>query len=126
MFKVQTDFYDIPTSKLSPSEIRKKLADLAESTVKGVKSAEVLDLLTLKSTPNGGVAVTDDLKYTSTSPSPNGRSYFGANNRIVKVSRQNSIHVSPTVLFNGLVVPEVSSSWGEAEWKKFLADKVKA
>jgi len=28
--------------------------------------AEMKDLLVLKSTPNGGNAVTDDLKYTST------------------------------------------------------------
>ena len=44
-------------------QIRQKLADLAQSSV-GVDAAAVFDLLSLKSTPNGGVAVTDDLKYT--------------------------------------------------------------
>lgn len=43
---------------------------------------------------------------------------------LVKFSRQNSIHVSPTVLWDGLVANEVSSSWGEKEWNEFLATKV--
>lgn len=43
----------------------------------------------------------------------------------VKFSRQNGIHVSPTVLWDGLIANEISSSWGEKEWTQFLADKVK-
>jgi hypothetical protein len=45
---------------------------------------------------------------------------------LVKYGRQNSIHVSPTVLFNGLVANDVSSSWGEAEWSAFLEKNVKS
>ncbi len=44
----------------------------------------------------------------------------------VKFSRQNGIHVSPTVLWDGLVANEISSSWGEKEWSEFLASKVQA
>jgi len=43
---------------------------------------------------------------------------------LVKFARQNSIHVSPTVLWDGLVANEISSSWGEKEWHEFLAAKV--
>ena len=45
-------------------------------------------------------------------------------NTAVKFSRQNCIHVSPTVLWDGLVANEISSSWGEKEWKEFLEKKV--
>ena len=45
---------------------------------------------------------------------------------IVKFSRQNGIHVSPTVLFDGLIANEISSGWGEEEWAKWLAVKVPA
>lgn len=43
---------------------------------------------------------------------------------LVKVARHNSIHVSPTALWNGLVASEVSSSWAEKEWNEFFASKI--
>ena len=43
---------------------------------------------------------------------------------LVKFSRQNSIHVSPTTLFDGLVVSEVQSAWGEKEWSELFKAKV--
>ncbi|KAF9075071.1 hypothetical protein BDP27DRAFT_1315463 [Rhodocollybia butyracea] len=106
LFKVQGEYFDIPTSNLTPLQVRDKLAKLAESVIGSNLSNEFKDLLALKSTPNGGNAVTDDLKYT------------------IKFSRQNGIHVSPTVLWDGLVANEISSSWGEKEWTEFLAAKV--
>jgi len=103
----QGEYYDIPTSTLSPIQIREKLAALfAETGVSGDKVEEFKELLKLKSTPNGGVSVTDELKYT------------------IKFSRQNGVHVSPSVLWDGLLANEVSSSWGEAEWTKFFAQRV--
>ncbi|TDL29379.1 hypothetical protein BD410DRAFT_779779 [Rickenella mellea] len=106
LFKRQTEFYDIPASNLTPVQIREKLADIAEPLIGADKVADVKELLKLKSTPNGGVAVTDELKYT------------------IKYGRQNGIHVSPTVLWDGLVAGEISSSWGEKEWTEFLDAKV--
>jgi len=103
----QEEYYDIPTSTLTPMQIREKLASLYAET--GVTSDQVetfRDLLRNKSTPNGGVSVTDELKYT------------------IKFSRQNGVHVSPSVLWDGILVNEVSSSWGEPEWKEFFAQKV--
>ncbi|GJE84853.1 Disulfide bond formation protein D [Phanerochaete sordida] len=106
LFKHQEEYYDIPTSTLTPVQVREKLAALAASVVGEGKKSALLDHLTLKTTPNGGVDVTEDLKYT------------------IKFSRQNGIHVSPTVLFDGLVANEISSSWGEKEWTEWLAKKV--
>ncbi|ETW84097.1 hypothetical protein HETIRDRAFT_439015 [Heterobasidion irregulare TC 32-1] len=106
LFKQQEDYFDIPTSTLTPLQIREKLAALAAQVIPASKVGEFNDLLRLKSSPNGGVAVTDDLKYT------------------IKFSRQNGVHGSPTVLWDGLVANEISSSWGEKEWSEFLAQKI--
>lgn len=46
------------------------------------------------------------------------------NGRVVKFSRQNGVHVSPSVLWDGILANEVSSSWGEEEWMQFFAQKV--
>jgi hypothetical protein len=80
------------------------------------------DLLELKGTPNGGNAVTDDLKYTS-------MSFFclsdhSADMISVKFSRQNGIHVSPSVLWDGLYQSQIESSWDEKEWSNFFAQKL--
>lgn len=107
LFKNQGDYFDIPTSTLTPMQVRESLAQLAAQVIPTAVVEEFKELLRLKSTPNGGNAVTDDLKYT------------------IKFSRQNSIHVSPTVLWDGLVANEISSSWEEKEWNEFLAAKVK-
>ncbi|KAI0322509.1 thioredoxin-like protein [Amylostereum chailletii] len=103
----QEEFYDGPTSTLTALQIREKLADVAtEAGITGDKLAQFKDLLTLKGSGNGGIDVTDDLKYT------------------IKFSRQNGIHVSPTVLWDGLVANEVSSGWLEKEWSGFFTQKV--
>ncbi|KAG8219047.1 hypothetical protein J3R82DRAFT_4803 [Butyriboletus roseoflavus] len=126
LFDQQEDFFDIPTSTLTPLQIREKLADIAGSVIQDKdKVEEFKELLKLKSSPNGGVAVTDDLKYTSELELFNSVSDQFQRSALVKFSRQNGVHVSPTVLWDGLVANEVSSSWGEAEWSKFLSEKVK-
>jgi hypothetical protein len=63
LFANRPSFTDVPTSTLTPVQLREKLADfglesgtLTEEEVKAVKA-----LLALK--PNGGIGVTDDLKY---------------------------------------------------------------
>ncbi|KAK7062305.1 disulfide bond formation protein D [Favolaschia claudopus] len=108
LFKRQGEYFDIPTSTLTPLQIREKLVALAGEVIAVPSNAagKFADLLLLKSSPNGGTAVTDDLKYT------------------IKFSRQNGIHVSPTVLWDGLVANEISSSWGEQEWSDFFLAKV--
>jgi len=106
LFKRQGEYFDIPSSTLTPLQIRDKLTALAAEVIPANATGRFADLLKLNSSPNGGNAVTDDLKYT------------------IKFSRQNGIHVSPTVLWDGLVANEISSSWGEKEWAEFLAAKV--
>ncbi|KAG5654220.1 hypothetical protein H0H81_005907 [Sphagnurus paluster] len=123
LFKNQGDYFDIPASTLTPLQVRESLAQLAAQVIPANAVEEFKEVLKLKSSPNGGNGVTDDLKYTS--------QYLftslpvtSADIITVKFSRQNSIHVSPTVLWDGLVAGEISSSWGEKEWNEFLANKV--
>jgi len=67
LFKKQDEYFDIPSQDLSPRQAREKLVQLASEVLppKGVETFK--DLLALKGTPNGGNAITDDLKYTSKS-----------------------------------------------------------
>jgi hypothetical protein len=122
--KKQEAFYDIPTSTLSPIQIREKLAEVAQELLQSNELAEFKELLKNKSTPNGGVSVTDDLKYTSALLSLSWSILFVLSDFTVKFSRQNGVHVSPTVLWDGLIAGEISSSWADKEWNEFLAAKV--
>ena len=66
MLQRQEEYYDIPASTLTAIQIRENLASLyAESGVSGDQVEAFKDLLRNKFTPNGGVSVTDELKYTS-------------------------------------------------------------
>ncbi|KAF4619141.1 hypothetical protein D9613_004933 [Agrocybe pediades] len=107
LFRRQEEFFDIPTQDLTPRQVRDKLAHVAAEVLPTESIDAFKDLLTFKSSANGGNAVTDDLKYN------------------VKFSRQNGIHVSPTVLWDGLVQNQVSSSWENEEWVDFLSKNVK-
>ena len=61
----QEDFYDIPSANRTPTQTRAKLVELALPIVGEDKKGALTDLLAHKTTPNGGLAVTDELKYTS-------------------------------------------------------------
>ena len=63
----QDKFYDIPTSTKTPVETRENLVQLGveKGILDEADAEEVKDLLVHKSTPNGGTAVTNDLKWCS-------------------------------------------------------------
>lgn len=42
----------------------------------------------------------------------------------IKLGRQNGIHVSPTVLFDGLQDNAVSSSWELPQWEEYFQSKL--
>ncbi|KAF9816519.1 hypothetical protein IEO21_04047 [Rhodonia placenta] len=108
LFKRQVEYFDVATSTQTPLQIRENLAALAGETLNASQTAAFKSLLAIRSDlgQNGGTDVTDDLKYT------------------VKFARQNSVHVSPSALWDGLLQGDVSSSWGEKEWTGFLEKKV--
>ncbi|KAF9476989.1 hypothetical protein BDN70DRAFT_881701 [Pholiota conissans] len=108
LFKHQEEYFDIPTQDLTIRQIRQKLAALAATVIPASAVDQFSDALAFKGAANGGNAVTDDLKYN------------------LKFSRQNSIHVSPTVLWDGLIQHQVGSAWNEEEWSEFFAKQVTA
>ncbi|KAF9057817.1 hypothetical protein BJ165DRAFT_1521162 [Panaeolus papilionaceus] len=107
LFKNQEQFFDIPTQDLSAKQIREKLAELAATVLPAGTIPAFKDLLAFKGPGlNSGNGVTDDLKYN------------------IKFARQNSIHVSPTALWDGLMAADVSSGWDEKEWLDFFGSKL--
>lgn len=108
LFKESEDFYDLNTKDKSRTEIVGKLADLAQQV--NVDKEKVADLLTIQSPDgalNGGSKVTNDLKS------------------FIRVGRQNGIHVTPTVVINGLQDPSISSSWTAEQWFQKLDSTVR-
>jgi protein-disulfide isomerase len=98
LFDIHADYYDEPTKDLTRKQVYTKLAAVAEEWVSEEK---FLELLAIKP-GNEGNDVTTDLKVH------------------MRIARQNAIHVSPTILFNGLIDGQISSSWGLAEWADYM------
>lgn len=80
---------------------------MAESSV-GVSSDKVLQLLVngTGEAKNAGNKVTNDLK------------------QFIRIGRQNGIHVSPTLLLDGIRDDSVSSGWELDQWKEYLTSKL--
>lgn len=89
----------------------KRLAKVAASV--GVDEGKVFDLLKVSSTAgedgslNIGNKVTDDVKL------------------MVKANRRTGVHVTPTVLFNGIEEGSISSSFTGEQWEEWLDKNVK-
>lgn len=115
----QEAYFDGPSRNRNPDQIRADLVSLLISVLgndksKG-KSPSLVDLpqgvplgQTVKNLlkvgdGNEGSKVIPDLKYC------------------VKFGRQNSVHVTPTAVWNGLINPSISSSFGANEWKEFVS-----
>ncbi len=95
---------DDKTYNLSRSELYERAASLGPSV--GIDKDSLLALLAYKNTPgesNAGNAVTNDFKIH------------------LRIARQNGIHVSPTVLINGLADLSIQSSWDMDTWDAYLA-----
>lgn len=83
-----------------------QLAKLAEKV--GVPSEKVLQLLVngTGEPKNAGNKVSNDLKL------------------FIRIGRQNGVHVSPTVLLDGLKDESISSGWELEQWKEYLKSKL--
>jgi hypothetical protein len=100
-------YFDEAVENKTRRETAEQLAKLAESSV-GVSSDKVLELLTngTGEAKNAGNKVTNDLKMW------------------IRVGRQNGIHVSPTLVLDGVRDDNVSSSWDLKQWKEYLKSKL--
>lgn len=109
LFAVQTEFYDISVVNETRNQTYRRLAKVAAKV--GVSEDEVYKLLAIPEKAgedgalNSGNAVTNDLKV------------------ITKMNRLIGVHVTPTVVFDG-VVQDTSSGWTLDQWKEFFTKNI--
>lgn len=120
IFERQSDFFDLKVVDETRNQTYQRLVGLFGELFKkdvsrvdeGEAVKELLDMLVVghergkRGTMNIGNRVTDDLKLC------------------IKLARQNGIHASPTVVWDGLVERDVESSFGEKEWDLFFEERI--
>lgn len=110
LFEDSEYYYDEPTYGETRAQTYDRLAELAAKSV-GVDKKAFLDLVSVaeSNTPkNAGNKVSNDIKA------------------FTRVSRQNGIHVSPTVVVDGVVANDVSSSFTVDQWIDKVSSVVEA
>jgi protein-disulfide isomerase len=109
LFAEQQSFFDVNVVNETRNATYKRLAKVAGKV--GVDEDKVYALLEVPDKPaqagwlNVGNEVTNDLKL------------------VVKMNRLVGVHVTPTVVFDG-VVQDTSSGWTLDQWKEWLAKNV--
>jgi protein-disulfide isomerase len=104
IFARQREFFDESTSGETRNETYERLAGIVGEAA-GVEKEKVMEILRVRvggEVRNAGNGVTDDLKL------------------ITKMNRLTGVHVTPTVLFNGVVEQSISSSWTKEQWEEWL------
>ncbi|KAI1170804.1 hypothetical protein F4777DRAFT_583539 [Nemania sp. FL0916] len=111
LFDDQKAYFDVNVVGETRNQTYRRLAKLATASA-GVDEAAVYDLLAISDKPaadgslNVGNKVTNDLKY------------------FIKTARLVGVHVSPTVIFNGVVAGEISSGWSKEQWEEWLTKNI--
>jgi protein-disulfide isomerase len=111
LFDHSSEYYDVNVVNETRNNTYRRLAALAKDA--GVDEGKVYDMLAIPETApasgslNTGNKVTPDMKL------------------IVKMHRLMSTHVTPTVIFDGVVQNAISSSWNLDQWKEWLGDNIK-
>lgn len=111
LFEAQKEYFDVNVVNESRNDTYKRLAKLAGS-VDGVDEKTIYDLLVVSDKPgpdgslNSGNKVTDDVKFQ------------------VKANRVTGVHVTPTVLFNGVEERSIGSSWSVEQWEEWLKKNI--
>ena len=103
-------YYDVNIVHEARNDTYKRLAALGGTV--GVDEKEMLKLLLIADKPaedgslNTGNGVTNELKV------------------LVKMNRMAGVHVTPTVVFDGVVENGISSSMSGKEWEEWLEKNV--
>ena len=109
LFEHQKEYFDVSVANEPRNQTYERLAKLASDKC-GLDADEMMDMLRIPDKPgssdelNGGNKVTGDVKM------------------VVKMARLVGIHVSPSVIFDGVLHQAISSSWGEEQWRAFLQE----
>ncbi|KAK6434428.1 hypothetical protein LTR95_009392 [Oleoguttula sp. CCFEE 5521] len=110
LFEKQNDYFDVNVVNEPRNKTYSRLAQLASEV--GIDEKKIYRLLEVPDKPakdgslNVGNAVTNDLKL------------------LVKAARLTGVHVTPTVLFNGVVENGISSSFSTSDWEQWLEKNI--
>ncbi|ESZ91052.1 hypothetical protein SBOR_8571 [Sclerotinia borealis F-4128] len=110
LFQQQKSFFDVNVVNETRNATYKRLAKIGGEV--GVDEGKMFDLLKIGDRPgedgslNAGNGVTDQLKV------------------LVKMNRLVGIHVTPTVVFDGVVENSISSSFTAEQWEDWLNKNV--
>ncbi|KAI0474632.1 thioredoxin-like protein [Xylaria cf. heliscus] len=110
LFRDQKAYFDVSVVGETRNQTYRRLAVLAASV--GVDEAAIYDRLVIPDKPaedgglNIGNKVTNDIKV------------------LVKTARLVGVHVSPTVIFNGVVANDISSGWTKEQWEEWLTKNI--
>ncbi|KAI1334105.1 thioredoxin-like protein [Xylariaceae sp. FL0016] len=110
LFKEQESFFDVRVVGETRNQTYRRLAELGARV--GVDESKMYELLAISDKPgddgslNSGNQTTNDLKV------------------MVKMARLVGIHVSPTVMFDGVVAGDISSGWSKEQWQGWLTKNV--
>lgn len=110
LFEHQKEYFDANVANETRNKTYERLAKLAADTC-GVDATRMIDILRVSDKPgpngslNDGNKITNDVKV------------------ITKMNRLVGIHVTPSVIFDGVPYPAIESSWTEEQWRKFLDEK---
>ncbi|KAI1202729.1 thioredoxin-like protein [Nemania serpens] len=110
LFKEQKSYFDVNVVNETRNQTYRRLSQLAATV--GVEEASVYERLAIPDKPaddgslNVGNKVTNDLKI------------------FIKTARLVGVHVSPTVIFNGVVANEISSGWTKEQWEEWLTKNI--
>ncbi|ETN37032.1 uncharacterized protein HMPREF1541_08020 [Cyphellophora europaea CBS 101466] len=111
LFEHQKEYFDVNVVNEARNDTYKRLAKLAGS-VDGIEESKILELLLVSDKPdkdgglNIGNGTTNDVK------------------QMVKANRVTGVHVTPTVLFNGVPEGGISSSFSAHDWDDWLSKNV--
>jgi len=110
LFETQNDFFDVSVVNETRNNTYKHLSKIAGSV--GVDEGKVYSMLEIPGKPtedgslNVGNSVTSDIKL------------------MVKANRRTGVHVTPTVLFNGIEEGSVGSTTNPQQWEDWLDKNV--
>ena len=111
LFEHQKEFFDVNVLEEARNDTYRRLAKLAAGV--GLDEGKVFDLLKISDKPgedgslNVGNQVTEDLKL------------------MVKANRRTGVHVTPTVLFNGIEEGSISSGFTGEQWEVWLDKNIR-
>jgi len=110
LFADAQSFYDVNVVNETRNQTYERLSKIGAKA--GIDESEMYKLLHISDKPaadgslNTGNGVTDEVKV------------------LVKMNRMQGVHVTPTVVFNGVVENGISSGFDKGQWEEWLEKNV--